>query len=156
MSDGPRIRVAALILVDGHVLLVKHRKNDDVYYLLPGGGVEYRESLAQALQREVAEETGLECVVGRPLIINDTIDPEGTRHVVNITFACEADPRVAHQVTDDGRVVGTELVDVKRLSSLDLRPPIAHEIQDAVTDPLGYRTTYLGSLFAPEHPEAST
>lgn len=86
-SDGPRVRVAALLLMDGKVVTVRHRAGSAAYHLLPGGGVDYRETLEDALKREIAEETGLQASIGRPLFLSDTIDPEGSRHVVNITFS---------------------------------------------------------------------
>lgn len=61
-----RQRVAALIERDGNLLVVRQRargalgRHDGVQYLTPpGGGVEPGESWAQAVAREVMEETGL-------------------------------------------------------------------------------------------------
>ena len=51
----PRIRVAGLLLQGGSVLLVRHQKGEDTYWLLPGGGVQYGESLEEALNRELLE-----------------------------------------------------------------------------------------------------
>ena len=50
-TDKPRIRVAALMLLDGKVVTVRHRAGNATYHLLPGGGVEYGETLADALLR---------------------------------------------------------------------------------------------------------
>jgi ADP-ribose pyrophosphatase YjhB (NUDIX family) len=152
VSEVPRIRVAALIVIDGQVVVVRHRKDDSEYHLLPGGGVEYGETLGHALQREVAEETGLACEIGRPLVLSDTIDPAGTRHAVNITFACrtrDTKPKVA---SDDPRLVGVELVSPASLPDLDLRPPIAPELVQALSDQDGYVASYVGSIFTPEQP----
>ncbi len=93
MSDAPRVRVAALMVLDGKVVTVRHRAGAAVYHLLPGGGVDYRETLESALLREIREETGLEARIGPPLFINDTIDPRGARHLVNITFVRRGDRR---------------------------------------------------------------
>ncbi len=60
----PTIRVGAFIALDGRVLLVQqHRaaeRNAPPYWLLPGGGVEFGESLAEALVRETREELGVD------------------------------------------------------------------------------------------------
>ena len=44
---GVRVRVAVLIRKGDQVLLVEHQKNGHKYWLLPGGGVEYGESLVE-------------------------------------------------------------------------------------------------------------
>jgi len=144
--DGPRIRVAALMTMAGRVVLVRHRAGSSTYHLLPGGGVDYRETLAEALEREVKEETGLDIRVGRPLFLSDTIDPDGPRHVVNITFAAEVIGGAVAREPADSRVVAVDLVEPDRLTRLDLRPPMAGELVDALRtgEP---RLQYLGSLF---------
>lgn len=104
------------------------------------------ETLGEALVREVAEETGLQVAVGRPLIINDTIDPNGTRHVINITFAATVTGGVI-TTPEDHRIEAVDLVDPAELLDLDLRPPIALQLRDALSQPDVYPATYLGSLF---------
>jgi 8-oxo-dGTP diphosphatase len=56
----PQIAVSAAIFRDDRVLLVRRaRIPAKGVYTLPGGRVEFGESLHQALKREVDEETGL-------------------------------------------------------------------------------------------------
>lgn len=55
-----RIAVRAIINIDGRYLMV--HINREKYYTFPGGGVEGKESLEQALIREVKEETGYEII----------------------------------------------------------------------------------------------
>ncbi len=148
-SSSPRVRVAALALLDGKVVTVRHRRGDATYHLLPGGGVNFGETLSDALIREVEEETGLRATIGRPLIINDTIDPSGNRHIVNITFAATVEGTVTTS-PDDSRVEAVDLIDPARFEDLDFRPPIAREITRALGDPLGFMATYAGSPFTPE------
>lgn len=148
--DHPRIRVAALLVMDGKVLLARHRKDGRTYHLLPGGGVETGETLSAALEREVAEETGLNIAVGRPLLLNDTIDPSGARHLVNITFEARITGGSVKRSPDDVRVEGLDLIDPADLVTLDLRPPIGPEIIAAVRHGDDFRTTYLGPRFSEE------
>lgn len=148
--ECPRVRVAALVLQDGHVVCVRHRKGDDVYHLLPGGGVAWGETLENALVREVAEETGFLVEVGRPLIINDTIDPSGTRHVVNITFTASVTGGALSNTSGDPRVEAVDLIDPTELTMIDLRPPLGSIIVSAIREGDTFDTTYAGSMFKPD------
>jgi 8-oxo-dGTP diphosphatase len=142
----PRIRVAALMHKDGRVVTVRHRAGDAVYHLLPGGGVDWGETLEDALVREVLEETGLEVTMGELLFVNDTIDPQGTRHVVNLTFEANVTGGAITESPADRRVEAVDLVSPDDLATLDLRPPIAPALQEALAStPTAPR--YLGSVF---------
>jgi len=56
----PQLAVSAAIFRDGKVLLVRRARSPGKgFYSLPGGRVEFGESLHSALHREVDEETGL-------------------------------------------------------------------------------------------------
>lgn len=141
----PRVRVSALVQTGGGVVLARHKKDASTYHLLPGGGVAWGETLAQALVREVKEETGLEVEPGDLLFANDTIDPHGDRHVVNLTFECTVTGGALTTTPDDPRVEAVDVVDPAVLASLDLRPPIAEALLDALAGK--HPRTYLGSVF---------
>jgi ADP-ribose pyrophosphatase YjhB (NUDIX family) len=58
--NRPQLAVSAVIFRDGKVLLVRRARSPGKgFYSLPGGRVEFGESLHTALTREVDEETGL-------------------------------------------------------------------------------------------------
>lgn len=143
----PRVRVAALMLMDEKVVVVRHRFGQETYHLLPGGGVDFGETLATALQREVLEETGLVCEVGRPLILNDTIAPSGDRHIVNITFEARIVGGTVSDQPQDERVEQVDLVTPTQLGELDFRPPIADQIVQALKAGDGWECMYAGSVY---------
>jgi 8-oxo-dGTP diphosphatase len=67
MSQEKPILVAAGILQRGNSILICQRHRSDAYGLqweFPGGKVEPGEDLAEALQRELAEELGIQVAVG--------------------------------------------------------------------------------------------
>lgn len=143
---APRIRVAPVILQDGKVLLVRHTKGDRTYWLLPGGGVEYGESLADALRREVHEETGLEVEVGALLFANDTIPPDRSRHVVNLYFLADI-VGGALKVGDEPNLAEARFVSMEELVFLEFYPDIRRELRAAIEAGLPDRATYLGNLW---------
>jgi 8-oxo-dGTP diphosphatase len=150
-SDALRVRVAAVLMHEGRLVLVRHRAGKQSYYLLPGGGVEVGETMSEALGRELLEETGLSYRLVRPLFLSDTIDPSGGRHIVNITFLGEIVGGELAAPVDDPRVEAVELVDPETLPDLDLRPPIAAQLLEAIRSGFTEDAHYLGSLWVEEH-----
>lgn len=145
-SQRPRIRVAAIIVEAGEVLLVKHEKDGKAYWLLPGGGVDWGESLEVALAREVREETGLSIESEGLCLVNDAIDPSGNRHILQLCFSCTVASGVLAQ-SEDARVVSADYIALDKLGELDLRPPLAKEIVSAIESPLN-QATYKGPVWA--------
>jgi 8-oxo-dGTP diphosphatase len=61
----PELCVGAIAVLDGDLLLVRRGQGPAAgEWSVPGGRVEGGELLAEAVVREVEEETGLECVCG--------------------------------------------------------------------------------------------
>jgi 8-oxo-dGTP diphosphatase len=149
-SESLRVRVAAVLILDGRIVLVRHRKAEHAYHLLPGGGVEAGETLHEALIREVAEETGLAIDVARPLFISETIDPRGGRHLINVTFLGTVTGGEITSRPLDPRVEAVDLVTPEALAGLDMRPPIAAALSEAYADGFAQDTRYLGSLWVEE------
>ncbi len=81
----PKLAVDCIILVDGKVLLI-HRRNPPHGWALPGGFVEYGETVEDAVRREMKEETGLELEGLRQFRVysDPSRDPRG--HVVSVVF----------------------------------------------------------------------
>ena len=55
-----RNRAGGILIENGKVLLIHRIKDNDEYYVFPGGGIETNETIEQATKRELLEETGIE------------------------------------------------------------------------------------------------
>jgi mutator protein MutT len=86
------VGVGALIVdAQGRLFLSRRgplAKNERGLWEFPGGSVEFGERLAEALQREMREEYGVEIRVGELLDVVDHILPEEGQHWVSPTFLC--------------------------------------------------------------------
>ena len=148
----PRIRVSAILLWQGRLLLCRQGKPGKEYWLLPGGGVNSGESLVNALHRELSEEIGIddELPVEGPVAIVDSISPAQTfaaKHVVHIIFAGDLGGRSLERVTSqDAAVRGHRLFTVDELDSVVLHPPIQRFLRRWQP---GDPAVYLGALWAP-------
>ena len=80
----PRIRVGALAVRDGRVLLVKHVEGGRQYWLPPGGGLEAHESVFDCARREVMEETGLKFDPQHIAYVRQVVDPRRDRNHVEL------------------------------------------------------------------------
>ena len=91
-----KVGVAVIIKKEGKILLGKRLvKAGYGSWGLPGGHLEYGESLVDAAKRELLEETGL--TVKNLEFINITNDPREDQHYIHIIFlvhGAESEPKV--------------------------------------------------------------
>ena len=145
----PQLRVAAIIVRQGRLLLVEHRKRGQRYWVLPGGRLEGNETLDAALRRELQEELGLQAQVGRLVIVCESLAPD--RHVVNLIFQAEIGESAEPQLDPrDPVLAGWQWVSVDQLPRLDFRPPIAEAVQQVIAEQVAGPVRVLGDTWKPE------
>ena len=82
---------AVIVDTAGRLFLAKRgpkAKNERGLWEFPGGAVEFGETLAEALRREMREEYGFEIAVGELLDVVDHILPAEGQHWVSPSFIC--------------------------------------------------------------------
>ena len=84
-----QLRAGALIWSNGHILI--HRAVSDPFWALPGGRVEFHESSAGALAREIEEEIGCTATIGPLRFVIENFFELGGRKAHEIGFYHEAE-----------------------------------------------------------------
>ena len=136
-SHKVRVRVNGLLVRDRELLLVKlrHPTRDGFVWMPPGGGVEYGESMEQALKREFLEETGIQIQVGPLRYIHEFIAPP--LHAVEFYYDCtQAGGRMALGSDPEHSGQDQLLEDIRYVALADL-----HELP-VVPEHLRYKFTH--------------
>jgi 8-oxo-dGTP diphosphatase len=121
MQEGLEIEVIsrALAISDGRVLLCKNLKHG--YFYLPGGHVEFGETAAAALAREMQEEAGIDINVGDLAFVHEHIFRQGrrVRHELNLVFHVELSTDEVESQEDQ---IAFEWADLRTIGERDIRP----------------------------------
>jgi 8-oxo-dGTP diphosphatase len=140
----PRIRVSVIIIDDGTILLVRHEKYGRTYWVLPGGGVDFGESLGDAAVREVKEETNLDIVVDKLVFVDDILPEDRHRHVVDVYFTAKV---VGGELRlgADSYLREVKYFSVEDLATLPFYPKIADRIIEGYRKGFPDSAHYLGN-----------
>lgn len=115
--DRPRVAVGAVVFRHGGVLLVKRGQPPaEGSWAIPGGSVRVGETLQQAAEREMLEETGVLIRAAEPVYTFDVIERDAAGrvrfHYVIVDLAAEyvaGSPRPASDAVDAGWVSPSQL-----------------------------------------------
>lgn len=132
-----RVKARAVIWIDGKLILAEQTRSGRRELSLPGGRVQTRESVLDALRREVAEETGLQVVPGRFLYASEVVESV-LQQDLELIFLAHA--------SGIPTLSGLKAIDLDSRHWPPVRPPILEHIaRDASSD---WRDTprWLGNL----------
>src|SRR5439155_23082508 len=87
---GPLLTVDIIIEVPGGIVLIE-RKNPPHGWALPGGFVDYGESIERAAVREAKEETSLDVLLVEQFYTYSTPGRDPRHHTVSTVFVPSAD-----------------------------------------------------------------
>jgi len=126
--DAPRVAVGAIVFKDNEVLLVRRANppSRDIW-AIPGGSVNIGESLQQAAEREILEETGVRIHAGDPVFTFDYIERDAAGsirfHYVIVDVLADYLSGAPQPGDDaaDARWVSPRAITALKVSSMTLR-----------------------------------
>lgn len=95
-TESPRVGVGVIVVRDGLVLLGRRRGSHGAgSWALPGGHLEFGETVEACARRELLEETGLSLIDWRPAPYTSDVFPDAGRHYVTlfVQARCEGEPQ---------------------------------------------------------------
>lgn len=145
-----RLRVAAIIHNSlGEILLIQQKKKKSKkpgYWLLPGGGVEFGETAELALIRELKEELGLDVLSMDFVALNESIDPKGLRHLVQLVFLVKVKDGIPTLNPREKAISGFGYFSPKEIQGMDLRP----DIKEFLKKKKYHKSSYIQSSWVEE------
>ena len=132
-----RVKARAVILIGGQLIVAEQLRRGRRELSLPGGRVNQRESVLDALRREVAEETGLDVTPGRLLYVSEIV--ESVRfHDLELIFLAHA--------TGIPSLNGFRAIDIDAGERPPVRPPILEQIASDLASGWRHTPRWLGNL----------
>jgi len=114
-----------IIIRSGNEIILIKRRNPPYGWALPGGFVDYGESLECAAKREALEETGLELTDLKQFRAYSDPERDPRQHTISYVFAAEA---------QGSPVAGDDATAVKLFALNNLPAPLCFDHEQILTD----------------------
>lgn len=132
----PRNSAKAIIVRAGKLLCTKNVGwRGDEYYILPGGGQNHGETLAQALERECVEELGAKIRVGALRYVRDYIgknhafaERHADVHQIEYMFECELIGEIFSAPAPDAHQTGVVWLELAQLRTFQIFPSVLSDL----------------------------
>jgi 8-oxo-dGTP diphosphatase len=147
-----RPAIKALIVRDGALLVTVNSHWTPLFYLLPGGGQQFGESMREAVVRECREEIGADVEVGEVAFVRDYIgsrhefaEQDSHYHQIEVVFWAALAPgsEPVHGSTGDTFQTGIRWVPLDELDDAPLWP---QALKGWLRTEPDERPTYLGDV----------
>lgn len=127
-TKRPRIGSAVLVVYEGKFLLGKrNKKNYNGKWVIPGGGVNWGETIKDAGIREIKEETDIDIEIMRPIGYKEIINLPGEYH--SVVFFHLAKP-ITTKITVSDDLSDAGFFSVEEMHSLDLAESVIEILKE--------------------------
>ncbi|KMK75832.1 NUDIX domain-containing protein [Alkalihalobacillus pseudalcaliphilus] len=130
-----RVKAGALIIENKTVLLIEYFDENGLHYNLPGGGVEARESITEAVMREAKEEASIDVSVGPLAFVYDYTPSKNEQKYgpipsLALYFACQRNQETTAKLpaNPDKNQTAVRWIPLADLAQVTLFPQIQQHI----------------------------
>ncbi|MDP2091299.1 MAG: NUDIX domain-containing protein [Candidatus Gracilibacteria bacterium] len=133
--------VYGIYIENDKILLIKKARGPYIgMYDLPGGGIEYGETISECLKREIYEETGTQLLncnfIGNNEYICEYMNPKNEpkkSHHIGFYYKVELSYENIKTGPDFEDSLGSEFIDIKELDQIKLSPIAKPMIEKALS-----------------------
>jgi 8-oxo-dGTP diphosphatase len=143
-----KIRPSAVIVNQyNQILLLKYNYSGQVVYNLPGGNLEFGETLKDTLKRELSEELDINCEIGHLLLIAEICDCEKPGiHFIFKTEILENAPALQAEHTT---ALTCSWIDINQLNEIKLYPHVGRQLMEKLRENNPQETQFLAAIPQP-------
>jgi 8-oxo-dGTP diphosphatase len=128
-TQKPRLTSAVLVVQDGKFLLAERNKENYYgYWVIPGGGVKFGETIQEAALREIKEETNLDVELIKLIGHKEVINVPGSYH--SITFFHIAKPNHTN-IEAKGDVSAAKFFTIEEIKKLKIAESVEWALKEA-------------------------
>ena len=123
----PRIGSAAIVIKDNKILLgIRAKEPNKGKWVLPGGKIKLFESIKEAIFRELLEETGLHCEIGKQIGVYEIIDNPNEHRIIIYNWASP----IGGSLKPSSDISELNFFSKSELTELGLTPIVKKVLQD--------------------------
>lgn len=139
----PRIRASGAALdSSGNILLLTHVRDRGSFRVLPGGGVDFGESIESALRREIHEELGIECKAGNIFAVGELIEKD--RHVLDVFLTVDVQKNSRFRIQYSEGISDVGWFPIVDLDTIFMLPPVVIPVLKSLCSGNHAGISYLG------------
>lgn len=139
-----KIRPAVAIIENEKILTMHYQYGGQDVYNLPGGNLEFGESLTLALTRELKEELGITIEIGELMMVGEVHFSDPQKQTIHFIFEgkiVEGNPTLNPEHTS---ALAIRWLSIKELSNVNLYPNISKSLKEYLSGNLNDK--YIGKL----------
>lgn len=143
-----KVRAAAYIVENEKILLLKYEYGGKSVYNLPGGNVDFGETLAQTVVRELEEELGITAEIDRQIVIAETVLKKDNSVVLHTIFTAKIMKGIPTVNKLHTTAATHEWLPLAQLHEINLYPHVGKKLQELFFKPV-YSAVFIPSISQP-------